>query len=386
MPARGRALRALCLGLACFTSAWGCTVQEPGATSEACTGPDCQDAGVTPPTSLSPTPPLAADDYTTESVDAAAELGSADAGPRVEYAVCQGPCLPDDALTCTDFDPNDPLDARALYSDAESRLLSFHKLMSAGLDAGIDEAADASATSEVAARAGTDAGVAADPDLVSTSEPTRHESLPDAGTAEVGWSCQIDRDEGDPAVGCWLAGSGEDGAPCTTTRDCQAGFGCVGAQNAGQCRKFCCNGDQSCAELDTDASERRHFCDERTLRSPNAEGTRSLAVPVCALADMCDLSEPYPCASGTDCTCAEGRSCTVVNAQGDTGCRVPGEGELEDPCPCAAGYYCHPVEQTCKRLCNLERNDGVCGESLCQATANFPPGWGLCQPVAPETE
>jgi hypothetical protein len=76
----------------------------------------------------------------------------------------------------------------------------------------------------------------------------------------------------------------------------------------------------------------------------------------------------------------------VVNAQGATGCRVPGDGELQDRCPCAAGFYCHPVEQTCKMLCNLDRDDGACGDSLCQATANFPPGWGLCQPVAPEAE
>lgn len=342
-----------------------CTVKEAGTQAEACNGPDCQDAGVSEPASLGP-PAVPAPEPAVVP-EAGAPKPSTDAGPSIAFPICAGACLPDDALSCADFDPDDELDVRALYSDADERIFSLRQLMDTGRDAGVSET-DASAVGGDATENDADDGTGTDDAASNTGE-------------EPAWSCQIDRDEGSTAVGCWVAGTGSDGAACTSTRDCQPGFACVGEARSGQCRSYCCNGASSCSELAALHPDRQYFCDERPLRSPNAEGARAIDVPVCALAEMCDLSDPFPC---TDCTCDRDKTCTVVNAQGATGCRVPGEGEQGDACPCSPGHYCHPVEQTCKLLCNVERDDGVCGDSLCQATANFPPGWGLCQPVVPE--
>lgn len=373
----------------CFTLVGACTVKETDGAVAACNGPDCQaDAGTVAPiddegavvTEPAPLPQP-------EQADAAVSANTGDAGHTALYPVCQGLCALDDSLSCSDFDPDDELEVRALYSDSVSRLFSFRALMSAGKDGGA-VATDASAESEDAGSLVTDEGRAdgsarldagvADPGSESLEDP-------DAAAMGMGWSCQIDRDNGEVAVGCWISGAGDDGSGCTSTRDCQAGYACVGEPNAGQCRKFCCEGDSACVALDQDQTDRHHFCDERPLRSPNAEGALGVAVPVCALAEMCDLSEPFSC-RGSDCTCAPDEACTIVNQEGATGCRVPGEGGLEEACPCQAGFYCHPVENTCKQLCVLDSDDGACGESLCQATANFPAGWGLCQPVAPATE
>lgn len=372
-------MRVFSLALACFTGSVACTIEEPGAAAEACNGPDCQDAGQLPLDQGPPPAPTlepSADDDSAGNGDAGSVAESDDAGSAgLLYPVCQGPCQPDDALSCSDYDPRDELETRALYADAASRIVSFRQLTSVGLDAGVS--LDASAGVDLGS-SGAGPGGHTD-DAASAGRPERGESSPDAALMEQVYSCQIDRDEGATAVGCWWSGTGDDGAACASSEDCQPGYGCV---DDGHCRKFCCGGDASCVDLA--GGGQGHFCDERPVKSKNAEGALAILVPVCAPADMCDLSEPYPC-DGPDCKCP-GATCTVVNAQGATACMVPGEGQLDQPCPCAAGFYCHPVEQTCKLLCSLEENDGVCGDSLCQATANFPPGWGLCQPVAPEAE
>lgn len=372
----------------CFTLSGACTVKEVGTAPSACNGPDCQDAGIVGPLSDDDTvPPEPTETPTPPRTDAGATPPATDAGRPPLYPVCQGLCALDDSMACADFDPEDELDARALYSDSESRLFTFRALMNAAPDAGVNEvdasasdpaeAGRVTASDDGAEHASEDAGAS-----VGAAPGGEDVSSDGDAAARMGWSCQIDRDEGAVAVGCWLAGTGEDGSPCTSTRDCQAGYACVGD---GECRKFCCGGDDACAGLNQDQDKRRYFCDERPLRSPNVEGEQALDVPVCALADMCNLSEPFPC-QGNDCTCPPEKACFVVSQKGATGCRVPGDGGLEDPCPCQAGYYCHPVEKTCKQMCNLDRDDGACGESLCQATANWPAGVGLCQPVAPATE
>jgi hypothetical protein len=381
-------LRLALLAPLCFTLAGACTVKEAGSAAPACNGPDCQaDAGAAAPLDGEvAAPPEPTPTPTPEQADAALPVETGDAGRPALYPICQGLCAPDDSLSCADFDPDDELEARALYSDSASRLFSFRALTSAGQDAGAavndSSAASLDAGTPVVGEGNTD-GSMLDTGVL---DPDEGLESSDAAAVAMGWSCQIDRDDGEVAVGCWLSGGGGDGDGCTSTRDCQAGFACVGEPSAGECRKFCCEGDGACVALDQDQTERHHFCDERPLRSPNTENALGLDVPVCALADMCDLSEPFPCDEKDYCECGPDEACTVVNQQGATGCRVPGDGGPEEACPCQAGFYCHPVENTCKLVCRLDSDDGACGDSLCQATANFPAGYGLCQPVAPMTE
>lgn len=296
-----------------------------------------------------------------------------DAGPELSFPVCAGSCLPDDPLACADFDPDDELEVRGLYRDSETRLVSFRELMSTGVDAGLTSPRPAPGS---AAGGGTAEGGAAG----TPSEPGAPVAQPEM---ETSWSCQIDRDEGEVSVGCWLAGTGGDGDPCTSTRACQAGFACVDEGETGRCRKFCCGGDDSCSELNlADPLRNPYYCDERPLRSANIDATRNLAVPVCAQAETCDLSDRRCEAPG--CKCDQGEICTIVSQDGAAGCVTPGEGALDEPCPCQVDYVCHPVEKVCKRLCDLGRTD-ECGEGICQAAANYPAPYGLCQPVAPET-
>lgn len=346
----------------CFTALVACGIDpdSDGATT-ACNGPDCQgaDAGAAEAAGDPVLAPPSID--VDESADSGTTEPMPDAGAITRYPVCSGLCAPDDRASCLDFDPDDPLDERSLYQNGSASLLMLRQLMEKGTDGGAPDASVDLQESEGSGGSGS------------------------ASSATDGaWSCQIDRDEGEVSVGCYLSGAGADGAPCTSTRDCEGGYACVGEQGIGRCRKFCCEGDAACVTLDADQTERKYFCDERSLRSTNTAGTDGLMVPVCALADMCDLSEPFPCEDSATC-CEAGKACTVVNAAGATGCRVPGEGGLDEACPCLPGFLCDPIENTCKQLCNLERAAG-CGDYICQATANFPAGWGVCQSVAPETD
>lgn len=188
------------------------------------------------------------------------------------------------------------------------------------------------------------------------------------------FACHIRREATSSLVRrCEVAGSKASGEPCTSSGDCLPGLGCVGEENVGRCRPFCCDTETSC---DDDS-----FCAARPLRDDADPTLGQLSVPVCAPADNCSLGEPYPC-DDTDpnagCVCKEGTACTVVRADGTTSCVPPGTGTAGQECPCAAGHICSQASGRCVRICKLGAADSECGTGRCQAPANFPEGFGVC--------
>ncbi|HEY4103274.1 MAG TPA: hypothetical protein VGM44_05255 [Polyangiaceae bacterium] len=194
------------------------------------------------------------------------------------------------------------------------------------------------------------------------------------------FSCQIVRSPDSPTTvnaACAVAGPGGIDAPCLTSSDCgwdaeHGALGCVGDASAGLCQPFCCKGDDTC--------DPGSYCAERPLRDAltnGASGAPQVMVPVCVPAENCDLSTPYPCASGADCTCKGNTACVVVRADGTTTCATPGSGKVGDPCPCAWGYVCSAGSNQCLKLC-YTRGVPSCGGGTCQASSELPDGWGLC--------
>lgn len=216
-------------------------------------------------------------------------------------------------------------------------------------------------------------------------------TLPTAvGTFDAGpaYACQVvSADNGLPVRRCLKAGTGTVGAPCSGSTDCQAGLACVGTQGAGQCRPYCCEPGTVCGVEPSDQDGGHGvvtYCGERPLLEGSAK-TSSLSVPVCVPADGCRLEEPYPCTTG-NCTCPTGTACTIVGS-GTTSCVKPGAGTLSDPCgpsaPCGWGYFCSQSTLTCVKICRTSATDSACSPGVCQATAGFPDGFGLCVGPAP---
>jgi len=193
------------------------------------------------------------------------------------------------------------------------------------------------------------------------------------------YGCQVQRSpdpKGTVLAQCALTGSGGANAPCLTSADCQAGFGCVGDQSSGLCERYCCQDADAC---DTDT-----YCAERPMRDAlvNAQaagsGDNSTAplIPVCVPAVNCNLAEVFPC-TGKQCACTGDTACLVVRSNGTTTCAVPGAGKTGDACPCAWGYVCSAVTNECKQLC-FARDTGACGKGKCQSASELPDGWGVC--------
>jgi len=194
------------------------------------------------------------------------------------------------------------------------------------------------------------------------------------------YNCQVQRSASAPDEvysACALAGPGGESAPCLTASDCQAGLGCVGDQNAGLCRKYCCQDANDC--------ESGTYCAERPMRDAtvnalpkgaSSAGT-SLLIPVCIHAENCDLSAPYPCTKGSECACEAGTACLVVRSDGTTTCAAPGTGKVGQACPCAWGHVCSAASGQCLQLCRT-RDSSPCGSGKCQAASELPEGWGVC--------
>ncbi len=201
------------------------------------------------------------------------------------------------------------------------------------------------------------------------------------GGAPGALGCSIVEDvDGLPVGACSARGDGAAGDPCLMQADCAPGFACVGADGAGQCRRYCCADAESCPQ--------NTFCAARPLLDRDADPlVVPLPVPVCVEAHACRLDEPYPCPADRTCTCAEGTACTVVRSDGTTGCvPAPSPGGLEgEPCPCSPatltgpGLICSQSTRTCLALCVLGVDGASCGEGRrCQSSASLPDGFGIC--------
>ena len=187
-----------------------------------------------------------------------------------------------------------------------------------------------------------------------------------SGTTEpVVNSCQVRPKNGAPLAQCVPAGPGAADAPCLRGSDCAPGLACVQEGDAGQCRPYCCD-PESCPE--------RTHCFERALFGV----TPSLEVPVCVPSVDCGLAEPYPCPEGATCSCPEGLACMVIGADRTTTCVEPGRGREGQDCPCDWGYVCSQVTSTCVTLCQTAAPEASCATGMCQASAELPPGWGVC--------
>lgn len=259
-----------------------------------------------------------------------------------------GECQPDNPTSCMGFKP----DAGAAGSGGAAASGGAAGAGGAGFDAGS------------AGAAGEDAGA--------DRSQSSYRGLPPG--EDVVYACHVRRGETDPLVRrCEPAGAKASGEPCTSSSDCLPGLGCVGEENLGRCRAFCCEGGSECGE--------GTFCAPRPLRDDALPEGEPLSVPVCAAADNCSLGEPYPC-DGTDpnagCVCKPGSACTVVRADGTTSCVPPGMGVAGQACPCAAGHICSQASGQCVRLCKLGASNATCGSGRCQAPANFPEGYGVC--------
>jgi hypothetical protein len=185
-------------------------------------------------------------------------------------------------------------------------------------------------------------------------------------------ACRIRRDNSVPLSQCEIAGSGLVGDPCVSSVDCAPGFACAEDNGVGQCRHYCCGGNELCPS--------GTYCDERIVKE-EVEVVGSLTVPVCVPAVSCRFDEPYPCPADQICSCPTGKVCGVVRADGTTGCVVPGAGLEGDLCPCAAGHICSEVLGTCVKTCSLTNvadNVEQCSLGVCQSSASLPADVGIC--------
>lgn len=280
---------------------------------------------------------------------------SDDAGPPLPPAKesCGvGSCLPDNAAACATYTVP-PLPGEG----------------SGSADAGIEAGADAGSSS---LDAGADGGTLA-PELDgSFTRPTQPANAPSH------YSCQVSVTEASVVKrSCEPAGERAIDEACTSSRDCEAGLGCVGTVRSGRCLPFCC-------AIGPDTCQEGYYCAERPLRDDMFGEARGPLVPVCDRADDCPLGEREDC-EGPRCVCGPGTACSLVRPDGTTACVTPGLGLANEACPCAAGYHCSQAATppTCVKMCDLDEEDSTCGPGVCQATPALPDGWGICVGVTP---
>jgi hypothetical protein len=185
------------------------------------------------------------------------------------------------------------------------------------------------------------------------------------GTGPIVNSCQVRPKNAAPLAQCLPAGTGAADAPCLRADDCAPGLACVEEGESGQCRPYCCVAD-SCPD--------RTHCFERTLFGV----TPSLEVPVCVPSVDCGLAEPFPCPPSTTCSCPEGLACMVIGEDRTTTCVPPGRGYEGQACPCYWDHVCSHVTNRCVKLCQTTAPEASCATGMCQASAELPPGWGVC--------
>lgn len=172
---------------------------------------------------------------------------------------------------------------------------------------------------------------------------------------------------------CKAAGSGKDGAQCTTGADCAASFECIGTP--GRCRHYCCGGDATCDEAAKAGTlGNMTFCDLQPVAD------HDFLVPVCVPVLGCTLLSGGPAGSCTDST-----TCAVVKDDGTTGCVAIGPATVGQGCDvqhCAAGLNCIGSigARTCVQLCELDSPACPKGTTCIGSAQLFSnPNIGLCQ-------
>jgi hypothetical protein len=188
-------------------------------------------------------------------------------------------------------------------------------------------------------------------------------------------------------LACESTGQIRPGGACVATTDCVAGSTCVADPLAPVCRRYCCDGPNSCPAGTYCTTRNTHVT---TTQNGNYEA--GATVPVCLPADNCNLSEPYPCPADQKCLCTSDEACMIVRAGGLTSC-VPPPKSNAPQCRsdtgvslCSPGYVCALTISKCLKLCKLGTNKAVDGGdqsgcsagTSCQASNDVPSGWGVC--------
>lgn len=319
-----------------------CSVDRADMATSSCTGLSCRDvANDGPPTDVGGT--AAAPDASTSSSPP----------PPLLKVVCGGgSCVPEDARSCANFSPEQPIRNSGGETDAGPGAEADG---GAGLDAGVSDA-------------GVDTRVDG-----SFTRPTTPEAAPSA------YACQLSLNRSNRVVrSCVPAGVRKIDEACTSSLDCEPGLGCVGSVRAGRCLPYCCG-------IDGDTCEEGYYCAKRHLRTLELGEADGPEVPVCDRAENCSLGEPANC-TGEHCVCSTDTACSVVRPDGTTACVDQGENGAGEPCPCKWGYVCSQgtTPPSCVKTCELNALE-QCGSGVCQSTPLLPEGWGTCvgTPSAP---
>ncbi len=335
-------------------------------------------------------------EFLEELIEAGVEDAIVEQSDAGTVAACPGVCIPDFASECADQSAPVEVESMSLFSFNPAGVEEADAGAPTGDTAALPVATDGGTQDEGAPRSeadasvdgegpatpipadevGTDLAAATEDDaggpLVPVDPIDAGETLAPPDAVPSRYSCQMTHGQNGVRAECALAGSGVMSDACSSGRDCAPGFGCVeGRSGSGQCQPYCCEGRTSC-----DAGQ---ICTERRLVAEGMPEEMEVMVPVCAIPDQCDLSDPYPCPTGQHCSCRMGFACSVVGRDGAKACVEPGTGMEGDECPCAAGYFCSPQRLQCMKHCQL--GSDACGEGKCQGVGGFPEGIGLCVEV-----
>lgn len=279
-----------------------------------------------------------------------------DAGTEPEpiHPLCGvGSCHPDFADSCA-------VGAKAASEEGASDV--GQDADSGDEDAGAEDDAGPGDDGDVGEDPGGDDADPGEVDGGETIAPPNDAGTDDPDTKATVYACQVRASTKGPERTCVPAGEGKINAPCISSKDCAPGLACVGPENAGICRPYCCGDPEGCPEST--------YCEVRELRDDASESP--ISVPVCVPAMNCKLLEAEPCAS-------LGLICGIVRADGTTSCVPPGTGKLNEPCPCAYGYVCAKSSNKCLKLCRVANASAECPGGTCQGgTGNLPPGFGVC--------
>lgn len=252
-----------------------------------------------------------------------------------------------------------------LCSDAGCNLPQADGGLADGFIAMSDAGPSPDAALEVPARASlcSSTNTCKQPDDPTNCTNTTDGGAPMSDDASVE-ACRVGSDD---KLACTIAGTGENGASCTSASDCAPGYECVGA---GTCRHYCCD-DMACAVLGQQSSQ-SFFCDVDVEKA-----APTVSVPVCFEVQKCQPLGMNSCGMGQACTLVEINNGLELVAT----CDLAGNGVAGDSCEtahCADGYACIGSigTRTCQQLCDYTH---PCSGSLtCDMKSSGSFNVGIC--------